>query len=265
VNSVRLRLPQLADWLQQDSPAVVLLQELKCTNADFPFGELQALGYDAVVVGQKAWNGVAVLTWRSAGGLDASPILITDHLDGLEGDEAARYLEVEWVIGNRPWRFASVYVPNGQSLDSDKYAYKQRFLAALQDRLSLLLASEQPVVVGGDFNLAPGASDVFDPARFGQDVLYALPMRQQWRRWLNQGWLDGLRLLHPAPIPLFSWWDYRGNAWPANQGCRIDHLLLSPTAANDVQAAGVASQLRGQTQPSDHAPVWVDLRIELAA
>ncbi|MBM3603032.1 MAG: exodeoxyribonuclease III [Alphaproteobacteria bacterium] len=250
VNSIRTRLPHLQAWLTASKPDVALLQELKCTAEEFPIAALQGAGYEATVLGQKTWNGVAILTRQDA----PKPQLTADHLNLPDNPLDARYIEGQ--VGD--WRFASVYVPNGQSLDSEKFSYKLRFLKALEERLCTLMASELPVVVGGDFNIAPAADDVYAPSRFGDDVLYALPVRQAWRRLINQGWIDGLRLQHPHQ-QLFTWWDYRGNAWPAGHGCRIDHLLLSPTAANRLRAAGVDSDQRALEQPSDHAPVWVEL------
>jgi len=250
VNSIRSRITHLQDWLAATQPDVVLLQELKCTADDFPMMAVQGAGYDATVLGQKTWNGVAVLSRQ---GNHHKPEITLNSLN-LADDTAARYLEVQ--LGQ--FRLASVYVPNGQSLGSEKFSYKLHFLNALEQRLSTLLATELPVVLGGDFNIAPAANDVYDPSRFDGDVLYTLPVRQAWRRMINQGWIDGLRLQHPRQ-QLFTWWDYRGNAWPAGHGCRIDHLLLSPAAANLLQGAGVDSHQRALEQPSDHAPVWVEL------
>jgi exodeoxyribonuclease-3 len=241
----------LQDWLAATQPDVVLLQELKCTAEEFPMLAVQGAGYDATVLGQKTWNGVAVLTRQSN---PHKPEITLNSLN-LPDDTAARYLEVQ--VGQ--FRLASVYVPNGQSLDSEKFSYKLSFLTALEQRLSALLASELPVVVGGDFNIAPAANDVYDPRRFDGDVLYALPVRQAWRRMINQGWIDAPAPATPASTAVQlvglsrqclasgSWVPHRPSAAPV------------PPPPTCCAPRGVDSDQRALEQPSDHAPVWVEL------
>lgn len=242
VNSVKARLPHLLQFLKEDAPDVVLLQELKCVDDAFPRLEVEDAGYNIATHGEKTYNGVAIL----------SKFPIDDVLRGLPGEESdtqARYIEA--LTGG--FRVASVYVPNGQTVDSDKYAYKLRFLARLRAHLQTLLGYEERVVVGGDYNIAPYDVDVHNPAEWANTVLCHPLVRQHFRSMLNDGWVDAHRTL--ATSPGFTWWDYRAGAYAQDNGLRIDHLLLSPLAAEALKTCRVARNLRELERASDHAPV----------
>ena len=247
VNSIRARLTNLESVLSAHTPDVVLLQETKTQNETFPLEQLEDLGYNVAIHGQKTFNGVAILS--------RFPLEdITCGLPTFAHDPQARYIEA--VVKNV--RVSSVYVPNGQSLDSDKYLYKMDFLSRLREHLSKLLSYNEAIVVGGDYNIAPCNDDVHDPEKWKDDILCSPPERKHFYSLLNLGYFDALRLKTPPPGP-FTWWDYRRGAWQKNEGLRIDHLLLSPMAADWLDDAGVDSHIRDQDKASDHAPVWCTL------
>lgn len=249
VNSVRARLPIVTSWLASYKPDVVLLQELKCVNEAFPLQEIEDLGYNVALLGQKTFNGVGILS--------KSPI--EDVIYGLPSfteDDQARYIEA--IIGSV--RVASIYVPNGQEVGSEKYAYKLNFLGHLKDHLEKLLAYEEICVIGGDFNIAPTDSDVYDPKEWEERILCSSAERSAFRSILNLGYQDALRLYHQGVGP-FTWWDYRAGAFPNNQGLRIDHFLLSPEASDIIIDCQVDTLPRGLDKASDHAPVWCQLKI----
>ena len=249
VNSVKARLAHLLGWLDRAKPNIVLLQETKCVDAEFPRLELESAGWYLAMRGQKAYNGVAVL----------SRIPITAEVRQLPGDDGeARYIEAELANG---LRVASIYVPMGQSTDSDRFPFKLSFLDAIRHRAEELLLTEQPFVLGGDYNVAPEAADVFDVAAMEGQVLFHPQERSRFRRLLFLGLTDAFRAFHPEPH-CFSWWDYRGGAWQRDQGLRIDHLLLSPQAADRLLASGIDKTPRALERASDHTPVWCQLDIE---
>ncbi len=246
VNSVKARLGALLDWLQTASPDVVLLQETKCVDADFPRLELESLGWHLAVRGQKTYNGVAVV----------SRLPIVEEVRELAGDGGeARYLEAKLANGVR---VASIYVPMGQSVESDRFPVKLAFLDAIRQRATQLLALEEPFVLGGDYNVAPEDADVFDPLAMEGQVLFHPEERKRFRRLLYLGLTDAFRAFH-GESHRFSWWDYRAGAWPRDLGLRIDHLLVSPQAADRLTAADIDKGPRGKEKCSDHTPVWCAL------
>lgn len=244
VNSVKARLPHLVRWLGEAAPDAVLLQELKCPAPEFPHFEVEAAGYQALVVGQKSYNGVAILTRGPAQ-------LVLDHLPGDAGDEQARYLEADY--GNI--RLCALYLPNGNPIGTEKFTYKLGWMARLRARAIALLAEDRPFVMAGDYNVCPTEADVWNPAGFAQDALCQPESRAAWRALVNLGLTDVLRALHPRPH-LYTYWDYQGAAWAADHGLRIDHLLLSPELADRLEDAGVDRSPRGWERASDHTPVW---------
>ena len=247
VNSIKVRLPLLLDWLRRDAPDVVLLQEIKCQTQAFPGLEIEALGYQWAAVGQKAYNGVAVLSRQ--------PLTVhCEVLAGEENDPQARYLEAD-VDGVR---VACLYLPNGNPVDTPKFAYKLDWLARLRDRAAALLAEERPVVLGGDWNVIPEPLDCYDPAAWAGDALFRPETRAAFHRLCWLGYTDAFRALHPAERA-YTFWDYQAGAWQADHGIRIDHLLLSPQAADRLEAAGIEKSLRGKEKASDHTPVWCRL------
>ena len=244
VNSIKARLPNVLDWLREASPDVVLLQETKCVDEGFPELEIGDLGYNVAVHGQKTYNGVAILAKRP----------IEDVQRGLPGDESdveARY--IEGLVGDV--RVASVYVPNGQSVGSDRFAYKLAFFARLHDRIAALLGQEEAMVIGGDYNVAPAPEDVYDPERLDGTVCYHPDERAAWRRIVHLGVTDAFRALHGEP-GRYSWWDYRSRGFETGHGYRIDHLLLSPQAVDRLDDADIDVNPRTQPKASDHTPVW---------
>lgn len=244
VNSLNVRLPGLLEWLGRRAPAVVALQETKLEDAKFPHAALEAAGYRCAFSGQKAYNGVALLA--------RAPLEITDAAAGLPGfaDEQKRILAA--TIGGV--RVVNLYVPNGQEVGSDKYRYKLGWLAALTDWLRAELAKHERLVVLGDFNIAPEEADVHDPKAWAGRVLFSGPERRAFRELAGLGLVDGFRRF-PQPPKSFTWWDYRTNAFPKNQGLRIDHILLSPGLAPRLVACAIDLEPRRGERPSDHTPV----------
>lgn len=245
VNSIKARLAHLQRWLADFGPDVVLLQETKAIREAFPWQEITDAGYNAATVGQKTYNGVAVLSRR--------PIdVLATALPGDDGDDQARYLEV-FTAG---FRVASLYVPNGNPVESVKFPYKLGWLDRCYRHAESVLASGDCVVFGGDFNIAPAANDVYDPDGWKNDALCRPESRAVFRKLLYLGLIDALRARAPDAVGPYTWWDYRRGAFAADEGLRIDHLLLSPQAADRLRGCGVDTSPRGWERPSDHAPVW---------
>jgi len=248
VNSVRARLGSVLDWLGSFAPDVVLLQEIKCQDHDFPRLEIEAAGYHAAVHGQKSYNGVAILS--------RAPMSdVTSRLPGDETDEQARYIEA--TIGG--WRLASLYLPNGNPAPGDKFDYKLAWMARLKRHAQALLAQGVPFVLGGDFNICPTDDDVYDPPNWRDDALCRPDSRAAWRAIVNLGLTEAFRALHPGEKGRYSFWDYQAGAWQRDEGLRIDHFLLSPQAADQLRACDIDKGPRGKEKASDHTPVWIEL------
>lgn len=243
VNSLNVRLPRVLAWLAANTPDVLCLQETKLEDAKFPHAEIAAAGYSAQVCGQRTYNGVAILVRR---GLTAEDVSI-----GLHGFEEQKRLISATVGGVR---VVCAYVPNGQSLDSDKYVYKLAWCQAMTTALRDELARHPELAFAGDMNVAPEARDVHDPAVWEGCVLVSEPEREAFRGWLALGLADSFRLFDQPP-QTFSWWDYRQLAFPKNRGLRIDHILLSPALAQACSACRIDRNARKGDKPSDHAPV----------
>jgi len=252
VNSIKVRLPQLLDWLAAAQPDVVCLQELKTEEAKFPRAELQAAGYACAVSGQKTYNGVAILSRTTLADVDA----------GVPGfaDEQKRVIAAT-VQGVR---MVCVYCPNGQAVGSDKYAYKLRWFAALRDYLAAELQKQPRLAVAGDFNVAPEDRDVHDPKAWEGQVHVSEPERAAWRAWLALGLKDSFRLFD-QPEKTFSWWDYRMMGFRRNAGLRIDHILLSEELAAACTSSTIDKAPRKLERPSDHAPAVVELNQSMSA
>lgn len=247
VNSIKARLGHVRDFLSANRPDILLLQELKCVDAEMPRDEFEALGYRVETVGQKAYNGVAILARDR---ID----VVARALPGDPGDEQARYLEAR-VAG---LRVAAIYLPNGNPIDTPKFAYKLGWMARLEAQAAALLAHGEPVVLGGDYNVIPTAADVYDPADWSNDALWRIESRQAFRRLLWLGYVDAFRALNDEPAQ-YTYWDYQAGRWPRNEGIRIDHLLLSPQAADRLKAVGIDRTPRGRDKASDHTPIWCEL------
>jgi exodeoxyribonuclease-3 len=252
VNSVKSRLAHLTGWLKEDAPDIVLLQETKTIDEAFPATEIEDLGYNLALHGQKTYNGVAIL----------SKFPLDDIRKGLPGDdtdEAARYIEAVASFKGGAVRVASVYVPNGQTMDSDKFTYKTKFYDRLYQHMSALLQLNEITVVGGDYNVAPEEIDVYNPAAWEHTVLFSPEARAKLRALFHLGFYDGFRTLNPDKKQ-YSWWDYRAGAYEGNAGLRIDHLLLSPQAVDKLEACETVEKLRQLDKPSDHAPVICSIK-----
>jgi exodeoxyribonuclease-3 len=250
LNGIRARLPRLIEYLEEEKPAVVCLQEIKCDDDSFPIGEIEKTGFNGVWHGQKGFNGVAILARESKARLRRS------GLPGDPDDTHSRYIEAE-VDG---LVVASIYVPNGNPIGTDKFAYKLAWMDRLRAHASELLAEERPVVLAGDWNVIPTDSpdDVFSARAMAQDALMQPESREALRRILNQGWIDAIRARYPEGA-VYTFWDYQAGCWQRDAGFRIDHLLLSPHAADRLLDAGVDKEHRGREKASDHAPTWVEL------
>ncbi len=253
INSIKARIGHLRHWLWETQPDIALLQETKCDDNAFPRMEIEDLGYNLALNGQKTYNGVAILSKYP---LDD----VRKGLDGEPDDAQARYIEAVASVEGTVIRVASVYVPNGQAVGSDKFAYKLRFFERLRSRLSQLLPYEEVCVIGGDYNAAPYPIDVYNPEKLDGTVCYHPEERRQLRALLHLGYYDAFRTVNPH-AEQFSWWDYRGNAYPNNHGLRIDHLLLSPQATDWLHESRIDETARSWEKPSDHAPVLCELAI----
>ena len=246
VNSLKVRLPQVLDWLAANPVEVLCLQETKLQDADFPRVELEAAGYRSVFSGQKTYNGVAILSREPA----------SEVQFGIPGFEDEQKRVAAATLGDV--RVVCVYVPNGQSVDSDKYQYKLKWLAALHDWLKDELARYPRLALLGDYNIAPEDCDVYDPKGWEGNVLVSEPERQQFRNLLELGLRDGFRLFEQAEKS-YSWWDYRMMAFRRNMGLRIDHILLSEALAAQCKACLIDKAPRKLERPSDHTPVVAEL------
>ncbi|TDQ80427.1 exodeoxyribonuclease-3 [Dongia mobilis] len=257
VNSLRARIANVLDWLKDAQPDVALLQEIKCLEGEFPRLEFESLGYNAACVGQKSYNGVAILSrTRMEIELKALP---GDH-----GDEQARYLEaiIDAPDGEK-WkalRVASIYLPNGNPVESEKYPYKLSWMKRLKAHAAELLKLEEPTVLGGDYNVIPTDNDVYDPAAWAEDALARPETRAHFRalQWL--GYTDAFHHLHPEGHR-YTFWDYQAGRWQRDEGLRIDHLMLSPQAADCLEACEIDRAPRKKEKPSDHTPIWCELRL----
>jgi exodeoxyribonuclease III len=249
VNSVKARLPHLLAFLEDAQPDVLCLQETKCLTADFPLLEVKALGYHVEAIGQRAYNGVALLS-------KLPPGEIVCGLPGDAKDEQPRYIEASF----GEVRVASVYLPNGNPVDTDKFAYKLAWMEQLTNRARDLLQREIPFVLAGDYNICPADEDVYDPVAFRDDALCRLEARSRFRALVYLGLTDAYRVFHREPHR-YTFWDYQAGRWNRDEGLRIDHLLLSPHAADRVAACDIDKKPRAKERASDHTPIWCELAV----
>ena len=249
VNGIKARMPRLIEWLDEQKPDIAVLQEIKSSDETFPESDIRDAGYGAIWHGQKGFNGVAVLA------RGADPVERLRGLPGGPDDLHSRYLEaeVDGVI------VASIYLPNGNPQPGPKFDYKLSWFERLNARAAELLALEVPVVLAGDYNVVPTEADIWSPNGLAGDALVQPESRAAFRRLAAQGWTDALKSRHPA-AKMWTFWDYQMNAWPRDAGFRIDHLMLSPEAADRLVDAGVDREYRGRERASDHAPTWEVLR-----
>jgi exodeoxyribonuclease-3 len=249
VNGVNGRLPVLLDWLESSAPDVACLQELKAPDEKFPAKAIEKAGYGAAWHGQQRWNGVAILA------RGCEPVVTRRGLPGEPEDEQARYIEaaVNGVL------VGGLYLPNGNPQPGPKFDYKLAWMERLNAHAAGLLETGAPVVLAGDYNVVPTESDIYNSRSWKKDALLQPESRAAYARLLDQGWTDALRERFPHDPPPWTFWQYFRQAWERDAGLRIDHLLLSPSAAARLSDAGVDREVRGREKASDHAPTWIVL------
>lgn len=250
INGIKARIDALPAWLASANPGAVCLQEIKSVDEGFPRDLFEGMGYRVETHGQKGFNGVAILS--------KLPLEdITRGLPGDPGDEQARWIEAT-VIGSRAVRLCGLYLPNGNPAPGSKYDYKLAWMARMEARARALLALEEPFVMAGDYNVIPQPEDAAKPQAWLGDALFLPQTRDAYRRILNLGFTEAFHARHPEPGH-YSFWDYQAGAWERNNGIRIDHMLLSPQAADLLRDAQIDKDVRAGEKPSDHVPVWIDL------
>ena len=250
INGIKARIEALPKWLSEAQPDVVCLQEIKSVDEGLPREVFESLGYQVETHGMKSFNGVAIL----------SKLPLEDVTRGLPGDDEdiqARWIEAT-VIGSHAVRICGLYLPNGNPAPGPKYDYKLAWMARMQARVETLLRDEEPLVICGDYNVIPQAEDAARPEAWVEDALFLPQTRAAYRRLVNLGLTDAFRVRNQA-AGFYSFWDYQAGAWERNNGIRIDHLLLSPQAADLLEDCQIDKQVRAGDKPSDHVPVWIDL------
>ena len=249
INNINRRLPNLLAWLKSAKPDVVCLQELKCTDAEFPAREIARAGYQAVWRGEKSWNGVAILSRHG------EPVVTRTALPGDPNDRQARYIEaaVNGIL------VACIYLPNGNPQPGPKFDYKLAWFKRLNTHARKLLKTDAPVVLAGDFNVAPTEIDIYPTTSWDDNALVRPESRAAFAKLVKQGWTDALRELH-GDERVYTFWHYMRNRFARDAGLRLDHILLSPQLAKRLKRAEVDRAMRGKSDASDHAPVWVELR-----
>ncbi len=253
INGVRARVDGLMTWLKSANPDVVCLQEIKSVTEAFPALEIESLGYNVAVYGQKGFNGVALLSKHP----------LEDVRRGLPGepDEAqSRYIEATVSVGGGAVRIGGLYLPNGNPIGTDKFTYKLAWMQRFEAHARTLLASEELVVLAGDYNIIPTPLDAKRPESWKNDALYQPESRAAFRRFEAMGLVDAVRATQPG-AGIYTFWDYMAGAFQKDHGIRIDHLMLSPQAADRLVATGIDRETRGWEKPSDHVPVWVELEV----
>jgi exodeoxyribonuclease III len=254
VNSIKQRVDNAVAWIREREPDIVCLQETKCVDEAFPREPFEALGYNVAVHGQKTFNGVAILSKLP---FDE----VTPRLPGEEEDDHARFIETVVSTRSGVVRVASIYLPNGNPPQTEKYPYKLRWIDRLAHYAAERLRHEEPLVLAGDYNVIPAPADAYDPAAWAGDALFLPQTRERFHAFANLGLTDAVRATTDA-AGVYSFWDYQAGAWQKNRGIRIDHVMLSPQAADRLTACGIDKHVRGWEKPSDHVPVWVELAIE---
>ena len=252
INSIRARIDTAIAWVKEANPDVLCLQEIKCETESFPASVFEDLGYHVSVHGQKSYNGVAILS-------KGKPEDVQRGLTGDDSESPARYIEALIPAGSSMVRVASIYLPNGNPTGTEKYAYKLAWMDRLTARARALLELEEPLVLAGDYNVIPMALDAKFPANWVTDALFLPETRAKFRTLQNLGFTDAIRAILDDQPGVYSFWDYQAGAWQKNNGIRIDHLLLSPQAADRLKMARVDAHVRGWEKPSDHVPVVISL------
>ncbi len=252
INGIKARLPALLDWLDEAQPDIVLMQEIKSVDEGFPQEPFEERGYHVETHGQKSFNGVGIL----------SKLPLEDVTRGLPGDdtdEQARWIEAT-VVGDSALRLCGLYLPNGNPAPGPKYDYKLAWMTRLEARARDLLAQEEPFVMAGDYNIIPQDEDAKRPEAWQTDALALPQSRAAFRRLVNLGLTDAFRATNQA-AGHYTFWDYQAGAWNRDDGIRIDHVLLSPQAADRLTGCGIDKEIRDREKPSDHVPIWVEMDI----
>jgi exodeoxyribonuclease III len=253
INGIKARIDGVRTWLAAASPDIACLQEIKCVDEAFPRQEFEDLGYNVAVHGQKGFNGVALLSKLP---FDE----VAPRLAGDPDDVQARYLEAVVSVSSGVLRVVNIYLPNGNPAATEKFTYKLAWMTRLKMRVKTLLAGEEPMVIAGDFNVIPTPDDVYDPAAWMDDALFKPETRAHFQALLNLGLTDAFRACHDEPH-CYTFWDYQAGAWQKNRGLRIDHLLLSPQAADRLVRCEIDPITRAWEKPSDHVPIWLELNL----
>lgn len=253
INSINSRISHLKDYIREYNPDIILLQETKCTNENFPREELEDLGYQIILNGQKSYNGVAILSkYRIEEFITTFP----ENPD----DSQARYIEAVINVNGNVIRVASVYVPNGGEVGSDKYHYKLEFLSKLKTHIKNILSWKEKFIIAGDFNVAASDIDVYDARQMKNATCFSSEEKKAFYRILNLGIMDSFRILYPETQG-FTWWDYRAGSWQNDNGMRIDYILCSPQIIDDLENIEIHKEERGKTRPSDHVPLFAKFKI----
>lgn len=252
INGIKARIDGLCEWLRQAQPDIACLQEIKNVDETFPREPIEDLGYNLETHGQKGFNGVALLSKKPFDEVNRG-------LPGADDDEQARFIEAVVSTDKGAVRVGCLYLPNGNPVDSEKYPYKLNWMSRLEQWIKGRLELEEPLVVAGDYNVIPKPEDCKNPSAWENDALFLPDTLTAYRRIENLGMTDAIRAVNPNP-ETYTFWDYQAGAWQKNNGIRIDHMLLSPEAADLLQRAGIDQHVRGWEKPSDHVPVWIELR-----
>ena len=250
VNSVRARIENIKDYLNKFSPNILLMQEIKTEEKNFPFNEFEDLGYHSYVFGQKSYNGVAIISKKKLE--NVSTDIIKDKL------KQARTISAEFEFKKRKILVINIYTPNGNPIDTEKYDYKKKWLNDLTKVLKKLGQKNENIILSGDFNIIPAAEDVYNAKSFEDDALFRLEIRKKYREILNMGYVDSYRHKYPDTEG-YTFWDYMRGAWQKNNGMRIDHFLLSNSLINILKNVSINKTPRGKEKPSDHTPIEIEL------
>jgi len=253
INGVKARQEALTRWLEESAPDVVCLQEIKSVDDAFPVEAVERLGYNVATHGQKGFNGVAILSKRPLED-------VTCRLPGNDGDDHARWIEATVSTDRGAVRVVSLYLPNGNPIDTEKFPYKLAWMNRMLERAEALLATDEPIVLAGDYNVIPEPQDARHPERWTDDALFQPESRNRHRALVNLGYTDALRAVDRAE-GIYTFWDYQAGAWQKNNGIRIDHVMLSPVAADRLATVATEKHTRGWAKPSDHVPVVVTLAV----
>ena len=250
VNSVRARILNITEYLKKFSPDILMIQEIKTEDKNYPYDEIKSLNYNSYVFGQKAYNGVAILSKEKISNLKND--IINDK------KKQSRIIKAEFDFKKKNIQLINIYTPNGNPVDTEKYDYKLYWLDSFIKNLKLLSKKNENIIIGGDFNIIPSAEDVHDPKGYENDALYRLEVRKKLREIINIGFNDSYRYIHPDKEG-YTFWDYTSGAWQKNNGMRIDHFLVSNSLINNVKDVKINKFPRGRQKPSDHTPIEIEL------